>query len=369
MKRLLLLGLPVLVVGLAACRRSSEAPAPTPAPETSASAPQAAGAPPSAVPQPGTLAASSTPLPDGNTSTPVKPVPAVLPSVIARVNGEEVQRWEVETTLKQAEANAGGPVPMDKRDAVIRGIIDELVTYHMLAQEARARNIAVPEAEVDTEMTTIRNSFPTAEAYQQALLMQGVTPDQLRQVTRLGMQTRKIIDAEVTAKVAVQDAEVDAFYNQNLERFKQGDTVRVSHIYFAVLPDATPAQKNQSRAAAQDTLKQLKAGGDFGKLAQERSNDATSANGGEMGFIEKGQVPADFEKIAFSMKPGTVSDVVELETGFHILKVHERRGPRTAPLAEVRDGLKQYLVDTQRQTKLDQFVAQLKTKSKIEILL
>jgi parvulin-like peptidyl-prolyl isomerase len=363
MKRLLCPVLAVQLLALAACQRSS---GPANSQGAAAAAPDTASAQPAAgAAAPGAPVAG---VPGAPAAAPIKPVPAVLPAVLAKVNGEDVQRWEVETALKQAEANAGGPVPADKRDEVIRGILDELVTYHMLAQEARARNITVADAEVDAEMATIRQSFQTEEAYQQALLMQGVTADQLRQVTRLGMQTRRIIDVEVTTKVAVDDGAVDAFYKQNVEKFKQGDSVRVSHIYFAVPPDAPPTQKNQSRAAAQEVLKQLKAGADFAKLAREQSNDPSAANGGEIGYIEKGQVPPDFEKVAFELKPGTMSGVVELETGLHIIKVHDRRGPRTAPFDEVRENLKQYLLDTERQTKLEQFIAQLKTKAKVEIL-
>ena len=368
MKRLsrpLALALPLLMlVHGAACQRSGTPPANTSGTGPPASAPPAAAGPTTS-PQPVGGVSPTTPQPG---DAPVKPVPAVLPNVLAKVNGEEVQRWELETALKQAESSAGGPVPADRRDAILRGIIDELVTYHMLAQEARGRKMTVAEADVDKEMAGIRQGFPTEEAFQQALLLQGVTADQLRQVTRLGMESRKLIDAEVTTKVTVQDADVDTFYNQNLDRFKQGDTVRVSHIYFAVAPDAPPAQRNQARAAAQEILRQLKGGGDFAKLASEQSNDPSGVNGGELGFVEKGQLPPDFEKIAFDLKPGTMSDVVELSTGLHIIKVHEKRGPRTAPLPEVREKLKQFLLDNQRQTLLDQFIGQLKGRTKIEIL-
>lgn len=364
MKRLFLL-LPMLaLVASVGCQRSNTPATNAPGAATGQpAAPAPAGAPPVT---PGTVAPGAAP--GQPAPAPVKPVPAVLPTVIATVNGEQVQRWELETALKQAEANNGGPVPADKRDSIVRTIIDELVTYHLLAQEARGRKIDVTDAEVDAEMAMIRKGFPTEEAYQQALLMQGVTADQLRQVTRLGMQARKIIDTDVTTKVAIQDAEVDAFYNGNLDRFKQGDTVHISHIYFAVPPDAPPTQKNQARAAAQETLKQLKSGGDFAALARERSSDQSAVNGGELGFVEKGQMPPDFEAAAWALKPGTISDVVELSSGLHIIKVHERRGPRTAPLAEVRDNLKQFLLGQQRQTRLDALIAQLKAKTNIQIL-
>jgi peptidyl-prolyl cis-trans isomerase C len=377
MNRVLLLL--VLAAATAGCQRantpatnSTGATGATSAPGATSSttaAPAAATVPP---PAPGSVLPGGAPgqaaAPGQAGAPPAKPVPAVLPAVIATVNGEQVQRWEVETAIKQAEANNGGPVPPDKRDSIVRTIIDELVTYHLLAQEARGRKIEVTDAEVEAEMAMIKQGFPTEEAFQQALLLQGVTADQLRQVTRLGMQARKVIDLDITTKVAVPDADVDAFYKQNVEQFKQGDSVRVSHIYFAVPPDAPPAEKNNKRIAAQETLKQLKAGADFATLARQQSNDQSAANGGELGFVEKGKLPPDFEAVAWAMKPGTTSDVVELQTGFHIIKLHERRGPRTAPLSEVRENLKQFLLDQQRQTKLDALITQLKSKTNIQIL-
>jgi peptidyl-prolyl cis-trans isomerase C len=376
---------PVLIVALSAgCQKSG-----TPAKPADASKPagaaaptgQTAGAQPGAqapvpglpgatIPQgpPGAPGSPAT-LPNGQPAeAPVKPVPAVLPAVVAKVNGEDIQKWEVETALKQAEATAGGPVPAEKRDAVMRSILDELVTYHLLAQEAHVRKMDVSETDVDAEMLKIRQGFPTEEAYKQALLLQGVTADQLRDVTRRGLQARKLVDTEVTTKITVQDGDVDAFYNQNIDRFKQGDTVHASHIYLAVPPDAPAAEKNQKRAAASEILKQLRAGADFAKVARENSSDATAANGGDLGFFGKGDMPPDFEKVAFALKPGTMSGVVELQTGLHIIKVHERRGPRTAPLAEVRDNVKEFLVNGQRQTKLDALLGQLKAKGKIQIL-
>ena len=367
--------LPVCVVALCAgCQKSGTPAKPADAGSAAAPAGQTAAAQPGA-PAPGLPGAPGTPgAPASQTpgaqpaDAPVKPVPAVLPAVVAKVNGQDVQRWEVEAALKQAEAAAGGPVPADKRDVVLRGILDEVVTLHLLAQEAVGRKMDVSDTDIGAEMLKIRQQFPTEEAYKQALLLQGVTVEQLQDVTRRGTLAKKIVDAEVTTKIAVQDADVDAFYKQNIDRFKQGDTVHVSHIYLRVPPEAPPTEKNQKRLAAAEILKQVRAGADFAKAARENSDDATAANGGDMGFFARGDMPPDFEKVAFELKPGTMSGVVELQTGLHIIKVHERRGPRTAPLAEVRDNVKQFLLNGQRQTKLDALLGQIKAKSKIEIL-
>lgn len=296
-------------------------------------------------------------------------MPTQLPNVLARVNGETIEKWEFENAVKRVEARAGSPVPPDKRDEVLRGVLDQLVAYHLLAQESRARKLDVTEAEVDAQMAQARQGFPTEEAFKQGLAAQGVTLEQLRQQARTGLQVQKVIETEIASKIAVQDAEVSAFYQQNLARFKQGDTVHASHILIGVAQTATPAEKAAARAKADAALKQVKAGADFGTIAKTQSQDPGSApNGGDLGFFPKGQMTPAFEEAAFKLKPGAVSGVVETPFGFHIIKVLERRGARTAPLAEVGGEIKQFLEQGQRETKLEQFLDQVKTKSKVEIL-
>jgi len=296
-------------------------------------------------------------------------MPAQIPDVLARVNGEKIERWEFDNAVKRMEARAGGPVPPDKRDEVLRGVLDQLVAYHLLAQESRARKIPVGDSDVEARMGEIRKSFPTEQAFSQGMAAQGLTVDQVRAQARTSLEVAKVIDAEVTAKVAVQDADVNAFYQQNVERFKQGDSVHASHILIGLPPNATPEQKAQAKAKAQALLKQVRGGADFAAVARAESQDPGSApNGGDLGFFPKGQMTPAFESAAFALKAGTVSPVVETPFGFHIIKAHERRGPRTAPLAEVSGQIKDFLVQGQREQKLQQFVEQVKSKSKVEIL-
>lgn len=299
---------------------------------------------------------------------PVKPVPAELPLVVARVNGEAIERWELESVLKQAEARAGSAVPADQRDTVLRDLLDDLVNYHLLAQESLGRKINVAEADVDAQVKNIRQSFPTDVAFLQAVADRGLTLDRLRQQERRNLQARKLIDLEIASKVTIADTEVDTFYQQNLDKFKEGEPFHASHIFVAAAPDADAAVKNQARAKAQQILKDLRAGADFAALAREHSDDTTGPKGGDLGFVGKGDLPPDFENVVFALKPGSTSEVVDLGAGFHIIRLHERRPARTVPLEEMRAQVKEFLTQDQLRSKLDQFVDQTKAKSKIEIL-
>jgi len=299
-----------------------------------------------------------------------KPMPAQIPLVLARVNGEAIKKWEFDDAVRRIEARAGSPVPTEKRDEVLRGVLDQLVAYHLIAQESRSRKMGPTDADVDARIAQIKGSFPSEDAFQQGIQAQGLTVDEFRAQARLSLEVAKFLETEVASKVAVTDSEVDAFYKQNLDRFKQGESVRARHILIGV-PQTAPADaRSKARQTARSVIGQLKRGTAFEEVAREMSSDTGSAqNGGDLGFFPKGQMTPAFEQAAFALKVGQTSGIVETPFGFHIIRVIERRDPRTAPFEEVSGQIKEFLTQGQREKKLGDFVTQFKTKAKIEMLM
>jgi peptidyl-prolyl cis-trans isomerase C len=317
-------------------------------------------------------AAAATPVPAAAQLTPdaPKPVPAELPEVVARVNGETVTKAEFEKALQNVEQNAGGPVPPDQRDRVYRGVLDQIVGYKLLIQETKTRKLTVPDAEVDQRIAQIRAQFPSEDAFKQALAQQGVTLETLRADTRNDMLVSNMLQAEVTPKVSVTAAEVDEFYKSNPSQFQQPERVRASHILIGFPQGADDAAKQKARTQAADVLKQVKAGKDFAGLAKQYSSDPGSAQqGGDLGFFQQGQMVPPFDKAAFSMKPGETSELVETDFGVHIIRVADRQTARAVPLDEVRPQVLEYLEGQSRQEQTQKFVEGLKAKGKIEILM
>jgi peptidyl-prolyl cis-trans isomerase D len=136
-------------------------------------------------------------------------------------------------------------------------------------------------------------------------------------------------------------------YQANIQQYQVPNRVHVEHILFMTVgkPDA---EVEEIKKKAEDVLKQVKKGGKFEDLAKKYSEDPGSkAKGGDLGWITQGQTVPEFEKTAFSLSPGQVSDLVKTQYGFHIIKVLEKEAAHTKPFDEVKDSLRAPLLNNQ----------------------
>jgi peptidyl-prolyl cis-trans isomerase C len=303
-------------------------------------------------------------------SEPAKPVPAQLPDVLARVNGDAISKADFDRALKSIEERAGGPIPAERRDEIYRQLLDQLVGLRLLSQEVKTRNVTVPDGDVDKRVAEISKQFASEDVFKQMLAAQKVSYDKFRDDQRQDLAINKMLSDALASKVTATPEQVDDFYKKNPERFKQGERVRASHILVAVPQNADAATKEKARTKAEGLLKKIKAGEDFAALAKQNSEDPGSAvQGGDLGFFTPGQMVPQFNDVAFKLAPGAVSDLVETQFGFHIIKVVDKQTARTIPLDEVRPQVQQFLETQNRQRETAAFLAGLKAKGKIEILI
>jgi peptidyl-prolyl cis-trans isomerase C len=350
--------LAVLLAATVACQKpaasqSSQAPAAKP------------GATPAA---PGGAAAATTPATPATPAAP-KPVPAELPSVVAKVNGDDIPRTEFETTIQNVESRAGRPVPPEQRDQVYRGVLEDLIALRLLKQEVARRQLTASDAELAEAMKGMRQQFPTAAAFKQALTAQKMTLEQLREETRTQVLVSKMLQQEVASQVAVKPTEISGFYEKNPDKFQQPEAVRASHVLITVPEGAAPAARAAARTKAENVLKQARAGADFAKLAQTYSDDASKGRGGDLGFFPKGQMVPAFEAAAFALAPNQISDIVESPFGYHVIKVIEKRPAQNVPFSEAAPRIEQYLRQEQQQAKTKAFVDQLRAKGNVQVLI
>ena len=331
---------------LAAFAVACQKPATTPAP---AAAPAAAAAKPA--------------------KPPAKPIPAVLPDVIADCNGDTIPKAEFEGAVRSVEQRNGGPIPTEKRDEVYRGVLDDLVAYRLLKQEVKQRPLTVTDGDVEARIAAFKQQMGTEANFKAALQAQQITEAKLREDARTDLLVAKLLDQEVNQKILVKPTDIATFYEKNPDRFQQGETMRASHILVLVPAEATAQARTAARGRAEAALKAAKGGQDFAKLARQYSQDASAQRGGDLGFFPKGQMVPAFDQAAFALAPGQVSDLVETQFGFHIIKATEKRPARVVPFVEVAGQIQQFLEQEQRQEKGKALVDQLKAKGKVQIFI
>ena len=142
------------------------------------------------------------------------------------------------------------------------------------------------------------------------------------------------------ANVTPTAAQIDAFYNENLQQFSNPEQVHALHILLKTEGKDAAAVRKQ----AETVLKEARGGADFAALARKYSEDEGSkGSGGDLNFFGRGSMVKPFEDAAFALAPGQISDLVQTDYGFHVIKVLEKRAAGQRPLAEVRDQIAEQL--------------------------
>jgi peptidyl-prolyl cis-trans isomerase D len=267
--------------------------------------------------------------------------------------------------------------PAEFEDQVRRSIVAEKL------QAAVTGWITVSDADVDSEFRK-RNekvklavvNFP-ADKFREGLT---ASDDEVakyfndhKEQYRIG-EKRKIryvtIDQEaLRAKATVTGQQIERYYNDNIQQYSTPDQVRASHIL--IKTSGAAEEDSAAKKKAEDLLAKVKAGADFAELAKKNSQDEGSAvKGGDLDFFGKGAMVPEFDKVAFELQPGQISDLVKSQFGYHIIKVTDKRPATTKTLAEVRaqieDSLKYEQAQSAAQKLADEVAAELKKPADFE---
>jgi peptidyl-prolyl cis-trans isomerase D len=169
----------------------------------------------------------------------------------------------------------------------------------------------------------------------------------------------------------ISDDELKAQYQQNIQQYEVPNRVHVQHILLMTV-GKTDAEVEEIRQKAEDVLKQVKKGAKFEDLAKKYSEDpGTKDKGGDLGWITQGQTVAEFEKTAFGLEKGKISDLVKTQYGFHIIKVLDKETAHTKPFEEVKDSIKTPLLlskaDKEASDEADQLSSAIRRSNKVSL--
>ncbi|MDR0842154.1 MAG: peptidylprolyl isomerase [Acidobacteriota bacterium] len=293
---------------------------------------------------------------------------AMFPDVVARVNGQPISGRELEAVVRRELAEIDNPewnsLQEQYRSQLTYGGVTSLVNSKLIYEKAVAEGVKVTATEVDEAVQELAKNYASDAEMNAALARQFLNRDTLRQKAEQELTITKYLNSLAQA-VTVPAEDVSKYYAEHPNEFSHPDIVRASHILLR--GDDNPDLDAQVKAQAEALLAKAKNGGDFAKLAKENSVDATASAGGDIGYVTKNVLDADFANAAFAMNVGDTR-LVKSRFGYHVIKLTDKKPEGVATFDEVKDDLTTLLRRDKAQTEVANLIGQLRDQAKVEVL-
>lgn len=240
-------------------------------------------------------------------------------TILSSFDGQTITLGEFNQLWDQIPENS-------KLQLTKRNVLDQIISEKLLIQEAKNRGL---EQDKDV-LEQIKNTT-------EQILVQS------------------LIEKEIIGKVKVDDQEALTYYEENKDNFITKEQVYLYNILV------------ETEEVAQDILEKLKAGGDFIELAKEKSTGPSAAQGGDLGYVSKGDLIPEIENVVFALEIGNISDIIKSQYGFHILKVTDKKPEVLKTFEEVKEEILPTLLSTKQKEAFDNLIEELKSQVTIEI--
>ena len=239
------------------------------------------------------------------------------------VNEDAISQADVQDRLTMVIASAGLPNTKEMTMRVIPQVLDGLIEERIKIQEARRQEITVDEDDIANGLKTIadQNNL-TMEQFKHVMRQQGVPEKTLRQQIRAQVAWSRVVQSVLRPQVTVSDNDVDA----RLDRLR--DSIGQTEFFLSeiFLPVEEAEKEGEVRQLANRLVREIKAGKKpFQTFAAQFSRAPGAEKGGDMGWVQEGQLPEDLEQAVVKLKEGTISPPVRSVSGYHILMLRKKR--------------------------------------------
>ena len=295
--------------------------------------------------------------------------PEVIDGIAAVVNGDVITHSQIRAVVgpreKLLRSQYQGEELQKQLKEVREAALKDLIDRQLIVQSFRKEQFQLPDYFVEQRMKEIirdnfggdRNTFIKALQAQNYTLSQ-FKKDEIERIIVSAMRGKN-----VKPNTTVSPTRIAEYYRTHREEFSSKEEVKLRMIM--VPSRASEGNAASQKAMAEEILSKLAGGADFARIAQMYSEDSTRDIGGDWGWIERKTLAAPLEKVAFSLRKGKISNIVELGGNYYILKVEDRRGGVTKPLAAVREEIEKKLVQEEAQRLQENWLAGLRQKATI----
>ena len=234
-----------------------------------------------------------------------------------------------------------------------KNILNQLIDYELLYQQAQKEKVKISNEEINLEIDKMKDNFSSPEEFDEALKANNITLVRLKDDIERQLMINSVLK-ETRNQVSISDEELLEYYNENKESLLEPEQVHARHILV------------ETEEEANILLLQLKEGlTDFAELAKEKSIGPSAPSGGDLGFFTRGQMVKEFEDAAFSLEQGEISDVVQTEFGYHIIKCEEKKEEYSPTFEEAKERISNTLSSQRENEAISTLISKLREEAAI----
>lgn len=294
--------------------------------------------------------------------------------IVAIVNGDTITLTELNTAFEPYRKK----IEESYREADKQKIISEnrlimlnrLIDNILIDQEARKSGIVIKDEDVTETINDILSRRKIdMDTLLKELAKENSTFETYKKDIKGHLLRMRLVRRELKSKITISEEEIGELYCKQRETYEGKEAVRIQQILVLFPRGSDEKAKATLRAKVYAILKRLQNGESFEALAAQYSQGPAAATGGDIGFVEKGSMHPLVDSIAFSLKKDEVSSVIESPSGFHIIKVIDKRGAGIKSIESVREEIKAKIEEGKLEKKYDEWIKELRKKSLIEIKL
>lgn len=256
-----------------------------------------------------------------------------LDSIEVIVNDDVITHLELEKrVVSVSKMLQSQKTALPDKNVLERQVLERMITEMLLSQFAKESGLRIDDAQLDKTILRIaqQNKFATVAAFRAKLEQDGTNFNEFREEIRNEIISVRLREREVDSKLVISENDVDNYLSNQERQEGKGDELLLAHI-LVVVPEQASADKIQSyRDRAEQALAKLHGGASFAQVAAGYSDAQDALKGGELGWRPADRMPPMFADALAKMKPGDVSDVLRSPSGFHIIKLLDRRNKDAA---------------------------------------
>lgn len=301
--------------------------------------------------------------------------------IVATVNGNNITAKQFQSTLalykESLELMYGSTIwdtevedGVKYKDKFKDIMLDQMIDIEAVCEQAKKDGLTPSEKEVDKAFEELKKNIDDDKEYKNKLKDLGINDTYLKSQQEQDLIIQKYKE-NFDKNLKISDKEMKTYYDEHKADYYK-DEVKASHILISTVDDngkeLSESKKKEAKKKAEEVLKKAKSDQEFSELAKEYSDDTVSAaQGGDLGYFTKGKMVKEFEDAAFNLKPGEISDIVESEYGYHIIKVYDKVDKQLS-FDEVKDEIKTILTENKYIESIEEISKKAKVKKNESII-